>query len=53
MPLRNRLLFHIMPTDDQKKLSKHVLKRQNVRTKKVQTDSWLIEIYHLKNQPNY
>ncbi|KAI6173830.1 hypothetical protein M3Y98_01124400 [Aphelenchoides besseyi] len=43
MPLRSRVLYHIMPAKNKKGLAKHAKKREQVGTKAVQTDPWLMD----------
>ncbi|KAI6205723.1 hypothetical protein M3Y94_00824700 [Aphelenchoides besseyi] len=43
MPLRSRVLYHIMPAKNKKGLAKHAEKREQVGTKAVQTDPWLMD----------
>lgn len=51
MPMRSRILYHLMPSEQRKQLSKYVLKRHNVAVKMVQTEAWLTE--SVDDQPNY
>uniref|UniRef100_A0A183BLS9 Ion_trans_2 domain-containing protein n=1 Tax=Globodera pallida TaxID=36090 RepID=A0A183BLS9_GLOPA len=43
MPFRSRILYHIMPSDSRKQLTRHVQRRQRVGNKCVQTDQWLLD----------
>jgi len=43
MPLKSRLLYHIMPAGNRKQLNKHAKKRAQIGMKWVQTDPFLME----------
>jgi len=54
MPLRSRVLYHVMPKERRKQLAKHVSKRQKVGIAWVQTDPWLMEAdVRASYNPNY
>ena len=46
MPLKERLLYHVMPSSSKKRLQKHSEGRQNRATKGTQTGTELLEVSH-------
>uniref|UniRef100_A0A914IG20 Potassium channel domain-containing protein n=1 Tax=Globodera rostochiensis TaxID=31243 RepID=A0A914IG20_GLORO len=50
MPLRSRILYHIMPSGNRKQLTRHVQRRQRVGNKCVQTDQWLLDTVETVHQ---
>lgn len=54
MPLKSRVLYHVMPAGNRKQLAKHAKQRQRVGMQWVQTDPWLMEDSAVvPENPNY
>jgi len=54
MPLRSRILYHVMPKERRKALASHVNKRTRVGVAWVQTDAYLMEAdVRASYNPNY
>lgn len=54
MPFRSRILYHVMPSNRKKQLTKHIDRRYKNTTVACQTDPWLMEAaYPTNDNPNY